>query len=344
MATSQSPQPKSPMIAWVQLSSKLWLNHAVSSAAQLGIADAIGDDTKSVEEIAQATQTHAPSLYRLLRCLASVGIFTEVEPHRFAIAPAGQYLRSDNPQTLRYWVMMHASPWHLQFTDKMFDNVKDNQPAVTHAFGINNLYEYFDRDGEAGELFNKAMVNLTLNFHLPLLRKYDFSRFTKVVDLAGGQGALIAEILKANPHLKGVLFDLPQAVEQAADFLASQGVADRCERVGGDMFESIPTGADLYTISYSIIDCSDESAIALLKSIRRAMADNAKLLVIDSIIPSGDEFHWGKWLDLEVMSIGKGGARTEEEFRELFQKGGFQLVNIISAGTPVSGMELVPIE
>ncbi|HEY9848993.1 MAG TPA: methyltransferase [Leptolyngbyaceae cyanobacterium] len=344
MATSQSAQPKSPMIAWVQLSSKLWLNHALSTAAQLGIADAIGDDTKSVEEIAQATQTHAPSLYRLLRCLASVGVFTEVEPHRFAIAPIGQYLRSDNPQTLRHLVMMHASPWHLEFTDKMFDNVKDNQPAVTHAFGINNLYEYFDRDGEAGELFNKAMVNLTMNFHLPLLRKYDFSRFTKVVDLAGGQGALIAEILKANPHLKGVLFDLPQAVEQAADFLASQGVADRCERVGGNMFESIPTGADLYTISYSIIDCSDESAIALLKSIRRAMADNATLLVIDSIIPSGDEFHWGKWLDLEVMSIGKGGARTEEEFRELFQKGGFQLVNIISAGTPVSGMELVPIE
>lgn len=343
MTESQNPQTKSPMIALVELGSKLWLNHALGTAARLGVADAIGDETKSVDELAQATQTHAPSLYRLLRTLASVGVFTEVEPKRFALTPVGEYLRSDNPQTLRHVAMMHCAPWHLPYTGQMIHSVKYREPAVKKAYQVNMVYQYFERDPEAGELFNKAMVNLTRNYHVPLIDSYDFSSFTKVVDLAGGQGALIAEILKANPHLQGVLFDLPQAVDQAADFLEQQGVADRCERVGGDMFESIPTGADLYTISYSIIDCSDESAIALLNSIRRGMADNAKLLVIDSIVPTGDEFHWVKWLDLEVMTIGNGRARTEAEFKELFQKGGFEWVLTISEGTPVSGMELVPV-
>lgn len=343
MALTHNTSNKSPMLAFVELASKLWVNHALSTAAQLGIADVMGDEPKSVDEIAQATDTNAPSLYRLMRCLASVGVFTEVEPKQFAMTPMAEYLKIDNPKTLRHQLMMHCAPWHLRFTQEIFNSLKDGEPAVKHAYQIDTLYEYFDRDGEAGELFNKAMVGLTRNFHTPLVKAYDFSGYTKVVDLAGGQGALISEILKANPHLQGVLFDLPQAVEQAADFLAAQGVSDRCEQVGGNMFESIPTGADLYTISYSIIDCSDESAIALLSSIRRAMADNAKLLVIDSIAPEGDEYHWVKWLDMDVMSIGKGGARTEAEFRELFRKGGFNLERIISAGTPVSAMELLPV-
>ncbi|MFB2922871.1 methyltransferase [Aerosakkonema funiforme] len=343
MTTILDPRTKSPLIAFLELNSRYWVNHALNAAAKLGIADVMSYEAKSVDEIAQASQTHAPSLYRLLRTLASVGVFAEVEPHRFALTPMAEYLRTDNPQSLRHQLMMHCAQWHLQFTKELINSIKDGQPAVTHAYQINTLYEYFDRDAEAGELFNLAMVGLTRNFHIPLVKAYDFSGYSKVVDLAGGQGALISEILKANPHLQGVLFDLPQAVDQAADFLAEQGVADRCERVGGDMFKSIPKGADLYTISYSIIDCNDESAIALLSSIRQGMADNAKLLVIDSIAPTGDEYHWVKWLDLDVLSIGKGGARTESEFRELFGKGGFELVRIINAGTPVSAMELIPI-
>lgn len=344
MSNFPNTQTQSPMLAFVELASKLWINHAIGAAAKLGIADAMSHEAKSVEEIAQATETHAPSLYRLLRCLASVGIFTEVEPHSFTLTPMAEFLRNDHPQSLRHLVMMHCQPWHLRFTGEQIHSVKKGEAAVKEVYQIDALYEYFDRDPEAGELFNKGMVGLTRNYHIPLIKEYDFSGFTKVVDLAGGQGGLIAEILKANPHLQGVLFDLPQAVDQGADFLAQQGVADRCERVGGNMFESIPTGADLYTISYTIIDCSDESAIALLSSIRRGMADNAKLLVIDSIVPTGDEFHWSKWLDLEVMTIGNGRARTEAEFKEIFEKAGFEWVRTISAGTPVSGMELAPVK
>lgn len=338
-----NPQTKSPMMAFVELTSKLWLTQALNVAAKLGVADLLTTESKSVDEIAQATNSHAPSLYRVLRCLASVGVFTEVEPYQFALTPIAEYLRTDNPYSFRAQVLMHCDDWHWRATGEMFRAVKDGKSAIHHLYQVNSYWEYLVKNPESQALFDRTMLAAARNFHAPFIKSYDFSDSSKVVDVAGGRGSLISAILKANPHLKGVLFDMPQTVVEAAEFLEKEGVIDRCERVGGDMFESVPTGGDIYTLSFIFIDWDDESLIKILNNIRNAMSKNGKLLAIDSIVPPGDEYSWIKWVDLDELTLSDGGPRTEIEFRELFEKAGFQLQRILTMETPCSVMELVPI-
>lgn len=336
-----NPQTKSPMMAFVELASRLWVSQALNVAAKLGVADLLTKESKSVDDLAQATNSHAPSLYRLLRTLASVGVFTEVEPHQFALTPVAEYLRSDNPYSLREQILMHCDEWHWRSTGEMFRAVKDGKPAVHHLYQVDSYWQYLVQNPDSQALFDRAMLAIARNFHAPFVKYYDFSGCSKVVDVAGGRGALLASILKANPHLNGILFDMQQTVDEAAKFLEKEGVIDRCEMVGGNMFESVPTGGDIYILSYIFIDWDDESIIRILKNIRHAISENGKLLAVDSIVPPGDEHSWVKWVDLEELTLSYGGPRTETEFREIFQKGGFRLERILTIETPCSVMELV---
>ena len=276
----------------------------------------------------------------MLRTLSSVGVFNEVEPRKFAQTPISEYLRSDNPYSLRYQTIMHCDDWHWRSWGEMYRSIKDGKPGIYHAYQANSEYEYFQQDPQAGDIFNKAMINVCRNFHTPFIESYDFSSATKIVDIAGGEGTRISAILQANPHLKGILFDQPHVLCEAKKFLAKEGVADRCETVSGDMFKSIPRGGDIYTLSYILIDWDDDKVTTIIKNIRDAIADNGKLLVIDTVLTSANEYQWGKWLDLELLSFGYGGARTEAEFSELFEKAGFQLARHLQIETPVSVMEL----
>ncbi|MFB2922869.1 methyltransferase [Aerosakkonema funiforme] len=333
---------KSPMIAFVELASKYWISQALNVAAKLGIADFLIQEAKTVDELAQATNSHASSLYRLLRCLASVGVFTEVEPYRFGLTPIAEYLRSDNPYSLRDQPIMHCEDWHWRTTGAMFDAVKTGKPAINHLFKVNSYWEYLVQHPESQALFDKVMLASARNFYSPFVKTYDFSNCTKLVDVAGGRGSLLASILKINPHMKGILFDMPQTVEEAGQFLEKEGVLDRCERIGGNMFESVPKSGDIYTISYIFIDWDDESIIKVLKNIRNAIAENGKLLVLDAVVPPGDEYSWIKWVDLEEMTLSYGGPRTESEFTKVFQAGGFTLSRILTMDTPCSVIELIP--
>lgn len=334
---------KSPMMAFVELVSGFWISQAMYVAAKLGIADLLTEEAKSIDELAQATDTHAPSLYRLLRTLASVGVFTEVESRRFALTPIGKYLCSDNPYSLRYQAIMHGDEWHWRTFGEMFHAVKDGKPAIHHLYQADSYWQYLAQNPESQSLFNQAMINVAKNYHTPFIESYDFSGFTKIVDVGGGEGRLISSILKANPHLHGILYDMPQTVVQAAKVLEQEGVAHRCETVAGDIFKSVPAGGDIYTMSYIFIDWDDDSCVTILQNIRSTIADNGKLLIIDSIVPSGNEYSWVKWVDLFELCMGHGKVRTQAEFIEVFQRADFKLSRILSMETPCSVMELVPI-
>lgn len=312
-------------------------------AAKLGVADLLTDGAKTVDELAQKTASHKRSLYRLLRTLSSLGVFQELEPYKFAQTPISEYLRTDNPDSLRYQVLMHCDDWHWQSWGKMFESIKDGNPGVYHAYQCKSDYCYFQKDPQSGDTFNKAMINVCRNFHTPFIQTYDFSSANKIIDIAGGEGTLISAILQAQPHLKGIIFDQPHVISAAKQFVERAGISERCELVGGDIFKSVPAGGDIYTLSYVLIDWDDDQLITIVKNIRAAINKNGKLLVIDTVLSPANEYQWGKWLDLELLSFGYGGARTEDEFKELFVKAGFQLANHIQIGTPVSVMELIPI-
>ncbi len=336
-------EQKSPMIAFVELVSGFWITQAMSVAARLGIADLLKNEAKSIDELAQATDTDTRSLYRLLRTLASVNVFTEVEQGKFALTPIGEYMQSDNPYSLRDLAIMHGDDWHWSSIGQMYRKFKEGKPVVHYLYQVDSYWQYLDKNPASQTLFNEAMVAVAKNFHTPFIDSYDFSSFTKVVDIAGGQGTVLSSILKANPHLQGVVFDLPRTVDEAATFLEEEGIADRCETIGGDMFKSVPEGGDLYVMSYIMADWDAERCRTILKNVRQAIAENGKLLVVDSIIPPANEYSWIKWLDLFELCMGYGGPRTEEDYAAIFEGSGFRWANTINMNTPCSVIELVPV-
>ncbi|GAB1544902.1 methyltransferase [Scytonema sp. NUACC21] len=342
MIPVQDGNAPSPMMAFFQIACGHWISQALNVAAKLGVADLLKEGAKSIDELAEFTDTHPPSLYRLLRSLTSVGVFSEVEPRTFALTPIAEYLRSDRSDSLRYLPLTNCDEWQWRIFGELYHSVKDGQSGVKHVYQVEHFWEYLSQNRESEEFFSKAMTGVASHFHTPLFKSYDFSKVNMIVDVAGGQGTMISSILRTNPHLRGILFDTPQVVAQAIDVLEKQGVANRCETIGGNFFQSVPSGGDVYTLSYVLCDWDDESCITILRNISNAMVPNGKVLAIDSVIPIANEFHWwGKWVDLVEIVFGSGKIRTEAEYNHLFQSAGFKWVRTLSPDNPVSAMELV---
>lgn len=339
---TQETQASSTM-AFTKLIQGSQIVQAMSVAARLGIADLLKDGAKSIDELAKASDSHAPSLYRVLRALASVGVFTEVEPSRFALTPIAEYLQSDIPGSFRYRAIMYGEEWLWRGLGEMYRSVKEGKAGISHVYQVNNYWEYLIEDSEAKAICDRGMLDGTKILYSSFIKSYDFSSFTKVVDVGGGTGNLISSILKANLHLHGILFDLPETVTEGAKVLEIEGVANRCETVGGDILKSIPVGGDLYIVSYVLTDWDNSNCLKILKNIRQAIIDTGKLLVIDFIITPGDQYHQAKGVDLFELCMGNGRVHTETEYREIFEKSGFRWVRTLSMETGASVIEVVPV-
>jgi O-methyltransferase domain/Dimerisation domain len=340
---SETPQTKFMIMDFVKIACGFFISQALYVTAKLGIADLLTTGAKSVDELAQITDTHSPSLYRLLRTLASNGIFTEIEPYRFALTPLAEYLQSDHPDSLRDLTLMLCDEWLWCSWGELFHSIKDGKSGLFHAYKIDDTYwAYLTKNPGFKKTFDKAMINIAKNFYEPVINVYDFSKINKIVDVGGGEGKLIVSILKANPHLFGILFDLPQTVAQAANLLEREKVANRCKTVGGDFLQSLPVDADLYIMSNVLIDWDDDKAVTILKNIRSSMSRESKLLVMDVIIPTGDVSHFSKWEDLFEVILGSGRSRTAADFSRIFQQANFQWVRTLEIGILSSAMELVP--
>lgn len=308
--------------------------------AKLGIADLLAEKPQTAEELARKTETHAPSLYRVLRTLASAGIFAENSDGKFELTPLAELLRSDAPSSMRDFAIMIGSQWIWQAWNELLYSVQTGEVAHEKVQGMSS-FEFFAQNEEAGRIFNRAMTGFTLMSAPAIVEAYDFSGFNKLVDIAGGHGLLLTAILKANPHLQGVLFDLPFVIEGAGELLEKEGAANRIEKISGDFFESVPAGADAYMMKHIIHDWDDASSIKILQNIRQAMNANGKVLIIEMVVPEGNEPHPAKALDLVMLTMEGGKERTAEEYRQLLAAADLRLTRIIPTRSPYSIVEAV---
>ena len=315
-------------------------SEAIHVAATLGIADLLEDGPSSVEHLAETTGTHAPALLRVLRALASVGVFAEDEG-RFYQTSLSEYLRSDAPGSVRAWAVQIGRPYHWNSWGHLLHSVETGEPAFRHLYGT-TPWEYRAANPEDDAVFNAAMSSLSTAVGEAVVRSYDFSGIGTLVDVGGGEGALLAEILAANPTLRGVLFDQPRVVE-GARLLERAGVAERCEVVGGSFFEAVPAGADAYLLKSVIHDWDDAEATRILSKCREAMAEGGKLLVVEPIIGPSNEPDPAKFSDLNMLVMLGGRERTAEDFERLYAGAGFELSKIVRTGSPFAVIEGAPV-
>lgn len=344
MSQSQlDSQPEvTPQVAMLQMISGFWISRAIYIIAKLGIADHLAGGPKTADEIAAATNANAGAIYRVFRALSSVGVLTVDADQRFGLTPLSETLRTDAPGSLRAFATVELGEEHYPAWGELLYSVKTGGIAFDKHFGM-PIWEFFAKNPENARTFDDAMTNVSLAVKDAVLASYDASTIRKLVDIAGGHGSLLASILKANPEMKGVLFDLPDVAEGARNRIEAEGLSDRCEVVAGDFFKSVPEGADAYIMKWIIHDWDDERSIAIFKNIRRAMAEGGKLLLVEAVVPAGNEPHFSKFIDLNMLVMTGGRERTEEEYRQLLEAGGFKLTKVIPTESPVSIIEAVPI-
>lgn len=302
------------------------VTQALYVAARLGLADILKDAPQPVETLAATTGANADALYRVLRALASLGVFEEDNDRRFALTPLAALLQQDHPKSLRAVALFRGDEPYRAWSE-LFGSVMSGKTAFEQVFGASH-FQYLAQHPAQNEIFNQTMSASSRQAALAIVAAYDFSTAGTVVDIAGGQGVLIAAILRANPKLHGVLFDQPHVVAGAQPILEAAGVADRCELASGDFFVSVPSG-DLYTLRRILHDWDDEHAIAILRSCAEAMPPGGRALVIESIIEPGNDASPAKFLDLMMFVMNGGRERTAEEYRRLFAAAGLRLTRII---------------
>jgi hypothetical protein len=340
-STANAPQAMPLEAAVMQMVMGGFVAQAVYVAAKLGIADLLETKPQSAVDLAEQTNMNAGALYRVLRALASVGVFRETESQTFALTPLAETLLSNSANSVKDAAIWMGEEPHWRVYSEMLWSVETGKPAWQRVHGSEVFPYLFEENAPLGEIFNRAMTGFSRQTIPAVVKAYDFSRVQTVADIGGGYGHLLAGVLNANPHLRGVLFDLPPVFAGAADLLEKENVADRIEFVRGDFFEEIPVSADVYLLKHIIHDWTDEQNVKILKNIRAAMPDAAKVLIVDAVIPEDNEPHFGKILDLEMLISPGGVERTESEFRALLSKAGFRLNRIIPTLSPVNIVEAV---
>lgn len=325
MSEQDNPKHAAQML---QMLNGLLITQLIYVAATLGIADLLKDGPKSSDELARLVEAHPRALYRVLRALASIGIFAENEKGRFELTPLAALLQEGVPGSLRSYAMMRGETWYWQPFGELLHSVKTGQTAFAHVHGMGH-FDYFDQNAEAAVLFNEAMTNLTKPHTAAVVAAYDFSAITRIVDVGGGRGALLATILKVYPHTRGALFDLPAVIEDARDSSEMEDLADRCDFISGDFFGSVPGGADAYILKSVIHDWDDDRAVAILRNCRNAMTSEAKLLLVEREVASGNEPSPAKLVDITMLTIAGGLERTAVEYEALLNEAGLELTKII---------------
>lgn len=328
-----------PNQAMFQLITGYWISKSIYAAAKLGIADLLKDGSQSCEQLAQATGVNTRSVYRLLRALASVGIFAEEKPGYFALSPLGECLQTDCSGSMRSVAIALVEEQFQAWGDFLY-SIETGKTAFDHVYGM-PIFQYYREHPEQFKIFDAAMSETHGIKDRAVLASYDFSATRTLVDIGGGKGGFIATILKAYPHLQGILFDLPRVIAEVQPFAGELG--DRLHRASGDFFASVPIGGDVYILKRIIHDWDDEQALIILKNCRKAIAQNGKLLLVESVIPVGNQPCPAKWLDLHMLAITGGMERTEAEYCHLLAAAGFKLTQIIPTSADVDVIEAIPV-
>ena len=317
------------------------LVHMIWAAARLGIADLLKDGPLPAAELAAATGTHERSLYRLLRALASCGLFREDAQGRFALTASVDPLRRDAPNSVHTYAANAGSDASLQTWADLAYSLRTGKPAFEHIFGKGH-FEYLSEQPEMAQLFNDAMTGNDMDA-AAIVAAHDFSPYKKIVDVGGGHGAMLARILDQSTRSYGVLFDTPQVVAGAAGAIDVHIGQGRAEKVAGDFFAGVPAGGDAYVLKWIVHDWDDERAITILRNCRQAMAPDGRVLLMETVIPARNALWSAARIDIIMLLFYGGAERTEAEYADLLQKAGLVLVKSIPTARPFSILEAVPI-
>jgi hypothetical protein len=329
--------PPPPEAVLTQMIFGKWVAMALSVAAKLRLADALASGPQPVADLAEKTGTHPPSLYRVLRALASVGVFAEDADGRFRQTPLSEVLRSDVPGSMRAVADYCGADWSWRPWGRLLDSVRTGKTAFDEVFG-EQAFEYLAKHPDESAVFNEGMTGFSMQESPAVAEAYDFSPFGTVVDVGGGHGHLLCTILKKYPGPKGVVFDSPHVAEGATPRIAEAGLADRCRAEGGDFFKAVPPG-DAYVMKHIIHDWPDDRSTMILRNCRKAANSGAKLILVEMVIPPGNGPSPGKLLDLEMLVIASGKERTEAEYAELLAGAGWRLTRVVPTRSPTSVIE-----
>lgn len=306
-------------------------------AARLGIADLLADDPRSVDELAEAASANAGALYRILRGLAAFGVFTEVAPRQFGLTPQAELLRAGHPNSLRPLAIFMGEEPYRAWGD-LLHTAHTGETAFDHVYGEPH-FTWLAHHPEASATFNASMSGGSQRAASSILPAYDFAAAETIVDVGGGEGALLAAILRANPGPRGVLFDLDHVVAEARPALAAAGLAERCVTVAGDFFTTPPPAGDLYLLKNIIHDWDDARSLAILRNCAVAMPPGARIVLIELLIEPGNAPSLAKSLDLQMLVMNGGRQRTEEEYRQLYAAAGLRLTRVIPTASEFSLVE-----
>jgi hypothetical protein len=325
------PDAETPTVTLRRLVNGYQVTQAIHVAAALGIADLLREGPRDSHALAVATDSHAPSLHRVLRALAAVGVLDEGDDGRFALTAVGACLCADAPEPVGGWAAFVGRPYHFQAWSALLHGVRTGESPFRSVHGT-DVWDYRVSHPEEGTIFNAAMTDIMRRANAHLLAAYDFGRFATVVDVGGGRGAFLHAVLDANPATRGILFDQPHVV-------AGADVGERCEVVGGSFFEAVPDGADAYLLKAVLHDWEDDDALRILARCRAAILGHGALLVVERDLGAPNEDAEAKFADLNML-VGPGGReRTRDEFAALFAAGGFELVGVTRSAIGLSVFE-----
>ena len=339
MVTAAQKQEIHPAEQMIQFATGFMVSSAVYSVTKAGIPDLLRDGAKSAQELAKNSGSNEDALYRIMRALASIGVFSEVFDKKFALSPAGEYLCKDTPGSHRDMVLWMGDAIHHRTYAEMGHALKTGETVIEKVHGV-SCFEYFAQDKPLSEVFNAAMTGFSAMIAPAVLDSYDFSTLNNktLVDIGGGHGYLLTQILRKYPDIRGTIFDLEHVVAGARSSLDNSGLSSRCQTAAGDFFQSVPPG-EAYIMKNIIHDWNDELALKILKCCHRAGIGKTKVILVESILPAANIPHLSKWLDLEMLLLPGGRERTEDEFNRLFAQAGFRLTRVVPTNSPVCVIE-----
>jgi ubiquinone/menaquinone biosynthesis C-methylase UbiE len=337
-----STQTVSPTAAVLHVLVGYWTSRIVYIAAKLGIPDLLADGPKTAAELATLTHTHAPSLYRVLRALASIGWVTESADGRFTSTPLSAALQTSAPGSLRNLAITELGEEHYPAWGDLLETVRTGDLAFNRVFGMPN-WQYWTHHDEQAQIFNRAMSEMTAVLEPAVLELLDVSAARRIVDVGGGRGTLMSALLRAHPQARGVVCDLPHVIELAREQMADSPVASRCELVAGDFFQEVPSGGDAYLLKWILHDWDDDRSVTLLKNCRRAIAPDGRLFVIEAVIPEGNAPFMHKLMDINMLVMTGGRERTRAEYASLLQAAGFALERVRDTPLEAAVLEARPV-
>lgn len=339
MSTDLASAPP-PHAQLIQMASAYWMSKLIYVAAKLGLADHLAAGPQSAADLAGATHTHAPALHRVMRTLASLGVLTEVDGQRFALTPLGDALKTGAPGSARASVLTLGGPAFVAAFEQFPHSLETGATGFEKAMGM-PVFDYLAQRPEEAALFSETMVGFHGAEPSAVAAAYDFSGFGTVVDVGGATGNMLAAILNQHAGPRGVLFDLPHVVSAAPALLQAHGVTDRVAIESGSFFEQVPAGGDAYVLSHVLHDWSEAQCLTILGHCRRVMMPDARLLIVEMVLPEGDAPHPGKMLDMVMLAVPGGQERTAAEYAPLLHKAGFRIDRVVPTESAVSVVDAV---